>query len=88
MGDDPAQPRRVQPPGRLHQHRFGLGGQMVGQIVGAGGQHLGVGRGDVPGGQGLGGAGQRAPVQRAGGADQAGSGPGTHMEPVAEPGGG
>ena len=43
MGDDPAQPGRVQPPGRLHQDRFGLGGEVVGQVVGAVGQHLGVG---------------------------------------------
>ena len=44
MGDDPAQPGRVQPPGRRHQHRLGLGGEVVGQVLGAVGQHLGVGR--------------------------------------------
>ena len=43
MAHDPPQPGRVQPPGRLHQHRFGLGGQVVGQLLGAVGQHLGMG---------------------------------------------
>ena len=44
LADDPPQPQRVQPPGRLDQHRFGLGGGVGGQILGAGRQHLSVGR--------------------------------------------
>ena len=31
-GPGPAAPRRVQPPRRLHQHRFRLGGQVVGEL--------------------------------------------------------
>ena len=41
MAQDPPQPGRVQPPRRLHQHRFGLGGQVVGQLAGC--------RGPAPG---------------------------------------
>jgi hypothetical protein len=44
MAQDPPQPGRVQPPGRRHQHRFGLGGGGGGQVVGAGGQHLSMRR--------------------------------------------
>ena len=43
MGDDPAQPGRVKPPSRGQQGRFGLGGEVVGQLLGAVGQHLGMG---------------------------------------------
>jgi hypothetical protein len=88
MGDGPAQAGWVQPPGRVQQHRFGLGGGVGGEVVGAGGQHLGMGWGDGPGGQGLAGGDQGAAVQGPGGADQAGGGAGAHVEPVAEPGGG
>ena len=34
MAQDPPQPRWVQPPGRLHQHRFGLDGHVGGQVRG------------------------------------------------------
>ena len=48
MGDRPPQPGRVQTAGRFQQDWFGLGGEVVGEILGAGGQHLGVRRGDGP----------------------------------------
>ena len=48
MPQDPPQPGWVQPTGGLHQHGFGLGGDVVGQVVGALGQHPGVGSRDVP----------------------------------------
>ena len=44
MPQDPAQPGRVQPGGRLQEHRLGLGGDLGGQLLGAVGEHLGVGR--------------------------------------------
>ena len=43
MAQEPPQPTWVEPPGRLDQHRFGLGGDLVGQRMGAGGDHLGMG---------------------------------------------
>ena len=43
MADDLSQPGWVQAPGRVHQDGFGLGGGVGGQVVGAGGQHRGVG---------------------------------------------
>ena len=72
MAQDPPQPGRVQPPGRLHQHRLGLGGQVVGELLGAVGQHLGMGRRELPVGQGLGGRGQGATEQGPGGPHRAG----------------
>ena len=42
MPRQPPQPIRVQPPGRLDQHRFGLGGDLVGQALGAVGDHPGM----------------------------------------------
>ena len=44
MPQDPPQPRRVQPPRRLDQDGFGFGGDLGGQLLGAVGEHLGVGR--------------------------------------------
>jgi hypothetical protein len=88
VGDGPPQPGRVQPPGRRHQHWFGLGGEMGGQIVGAGSQHLGVGHRQLPGGQGLSSGGQGAAEQGSGGADEAAGGTGTHPQPGPQPGGG
>ena len=55
MAHDPPQPGRVQPPGRRHQHRFGLGGQVVGELLGAVSQHLGMGERQLPVDQRLGG---------------------------------
>jgi hypothetical protein len=52
VSDQLAQPRRVQAPGHLHQDRFGLGGDRGGQLVGADGQHPGVGRRQLAVGQG------------------------------------
>ena len=88
MAQYPPQPRRVQAAGRFHQHRFSVGGGVGGQVVGAVGQDLGVGRRDGSLSQGLGGAGQGTPVQRPGGAHQAGSGPGPHAQPGPQPGSG
>jgi hypothetical protein len=85
MRDSPSQPRWVQPAGGLRQDRFGLGGNMIGEVVGAVGEHAGVGRGELPGGHGLAGLGQGAAVQRPGGPHQAGGGGRAHAEAVAEP---
>jgi hypothetical protein len=43
VGDGPPQPGWVQASGRRHQHRLGLGGHLGGEVVGAMGQHRGVG---------------------------------------------
>jgi hypothetical protein len=85
MGDDPPQPRWVQPPGGFQQHRLGLHRDMGGEILGAVGEHLGVGRGDGPLGQGLGGGGQRPAEQGPGGPHTAGGGAGTHAQPGPQP---
>ena len=94
MAQDRSQPGRVQPPGRLHQHRFGLHGDVIREVVGAVGQDRGMGRGDVAGGQGLTGSGEGAGEQGPGGAhgvagrgrahpqagvEPAGGGPGLHI---------
>ena len=39
-----AEPRWVQPGGRLDQDRFGVGGEVVGEVAGALGQHPGMRR--------------------------------------------
>jgi hypothetical protein len=62
VGHGPPQPGRVQPAGRRHQDRFGLGSNMGGEVVGAVSQHLGVRRRDGALGQGLSGAGEGAAV--------------------------
>jgi hypothetical protein len=59
MADDLSQPGWVQPPGRLHQHRFGLHSDVVGELLGAGGQDAGVGGRQLPVGQRPGRLGQR-----------------------------
>jgi len=41
---EPAQLRRVQPTGRLDQHRVGVQPHMLGKLVGAFGDHRGMGR--------------------------------------------
>jgi len=38
----PPQPGWVQAAGHRHQHRFGRGDGGVGELLGAGGQHLGM----------------------------------------------
>jgi hypothetical protein len=47
VGEDPAQPGWIQPPGRLDQDWFGLGGEVAGPVLGAGGEHGGVGQGQL-----------------------------------------
>jgi hypothetical protein len=78
LGHRSAQPGWVQPPGRRHQHRFGLSGDVVGQVLGAGGQHAGMGRRELALDQRLGGGGQRAAEQGPGGADTVVGGAGSH----------
>jgi hypothetical protein len=39
-----AQQRRIQPGGRLEQHRFGVGRDLVGEVTGALGEDPGMGR--------------------------------------------
>jgi len=56
----PSQPGRVQPSGGLDQDRFGLGGQVVGQVSGAVSQDAGVSDRDGPISQGGRGLGQRS----------------------------
>jgi len=88
VGDGLAQPRWVQLAGQLEQDRFGLGSDLIGQVVGAVGQHPGMGRGDHPVNQSLSGPGQGAGEQRPGGPDAASGRIGAHPEPLAQPGGG
>jgi hypothetical protein len=76
----------VQRPGRLDQDRFRLGGEVVGQGVGAGGEDLGMGDRQRPVAHGLGGSGPRSPEQGSGGPDGAGGRPVAQREPVAQPG--
>ena len=49
VADDPSQPGWVVPVGRGHQHRLGLGRGVVGEVVGAVGQHGGVGGRELAG---------------------------------------
>jgi hypothetical protein len=88
MGHGLAQPRRIQPPRHVQQHRFGLGRHMVGQVVGVVGQHLGMGQRHLPSDQGLAGGGEGTTKQGPGGADQAAGRTRTQVQPVAQPGGG
>jgi hypothetical protein len=48
VAQDPPQPGRIQPTGCFQQDRFGLGGHMLGEVLGALGQHPGMGGSDVP----------------------------------------
>jgi hypothetical protein len=61
MGDGLAQPRRIHPPGGLEQHGFGRQLDVVGELVGAVGNHLGVGGRDLAADQGRGGLGEGPP---------------------------
>jgi hypothetical protein len=88
MAKHPPQPRWIHAPGRLQQHRLGLGGDLGGQVTGAMGQRAGMGHRDLPGRKGGGGASQRTPEQGPGGPDRAGGGAGAHLQPVAQPAGG
>jgi hypothetical protein len=62
VGDYPAQPRRVEPTGGLHQHRLGRRRRGSRQVLGAAGQHSRVRVGELPSRQGSGGARQWAAV--------------------------
>ena len=88
MGDDPPQPRRIQPPGRLHQHRFGLGGDRVGEVLGAMGQHPGMGHAEFPADQGLAGRGERTTEHGPGRPHKASRSASTQAQPGAQPSGG
>ena len=59
MAQDPPQPRRVQPPGRRHQHRLSLNRDLVGQVLGAMSQHPSMSHRELPTNQRLGGRRQR-----------------------------
>jgi hypothetical protein len=59
MAQHPAQPRRIQPPRRLQQHRLGLSRDLGGKLVGAVAQHASMGDRDLTVGQGGGGGRQR-----------------------------
>ena len=80
MANGPPQPGRVQPPGRLDQHRFGLGSGLGGQVVGALGQHAGVGGRELPSAQRLGGLGEGAAEQGPGGPHRTAGRPGTQAQ--------
>ena len=58
MAQGASPPGWVQPSGRRQEHRVGLGGQVGGQVLGAVGDHRGVGGRDLPGGEGGRGAGK------------------------------
>jgi hypothetical protein len=58
IADRLAQPRRIHLGRGLHQHRLSFPSHLVGELVGALGQHPGMGRRDHPGQQGIGGAGE------------------------------
>jgi hypothetical protein len=85
VAQDAAESGWVQASGRRRQHRRGLGRGVGGEVVGAVGQHRGVGGRHLAGAQGLAGSGERAAEQGAGGADQAGGGAGAQVEAVAQP---
>jgi len=88
MPQEPPQPGWVQPPGGIHQHGFGLGGDVEGEVLGAGGQHGGVGSREVPVGHGLGRRSQGAAEQGPGGPHGTAGRGRAHAEPAAEPAGG
>ncbi len=82
---DPPQPAWVQLSGRLDQHRFRFHGDVVGQVLGAGGDHLGMGDRELALAHSLGGFGQRTPEQGPGRPDRPGGGADSQPEPVAQP---
>jgi hypothetical protein len=86
--DDLPQPRWVQPPRGLQQHRLRLCHRLAGQVLGGADQRRGVRVADVPIGQRLGGAGQGAAVQGSGDADAVVGVGVAHAGPVPQPGGG
>ena len=85
MSDDPPQPGRVQPTGRLHQHRLRRHSHIVGEVLGAMSQHPSMGHSELPSDQGLSGGGQRTTEQGPGGPDEAGRGPGAQLQPGPQP---
>ena len=83
-----AEPVRVQVAGSVQQDRFGVKHRVVGQVLGPGGEHAGVGGGDLTGTQRRPALGQGAAVQGPGGADRGGRRPTGHAQPGSEPAGG
>ena len=51
MAQDSSQPGWVEAAGRLHQDRFGLGGDLGGEVVGADREHAGMSHRQLPVGQ-------------------------------------
>ena len=88
VADDPPEPARIQPAGRLDQDRFGLDRDLVGELVSAGGQDAGMGGGELAVGQGLAGGRQGTAEEGSGGADGAAGRPGAHAQPGPQPAGG
>jgi len=76
----------VEAAGRLDQDRFGVGGEVVGELAGALGQHPGMSRGDLAAGQRLSGRRQGATEQRPGGPDRVPGRPGAHAQAAPQPG--
>jgi hypothetical protein len=88
MAQDSSQPGRVQAAGRLHQDRFGLGGDLGGQVVGADREHAGMRHRQLPGGQRGGRLGQGATEQGPGGAHGVAGRSRAHPQASPEPAGG
>jgi hypothetical protein len=86
VAKDPPQPRRIQPSGRRQQDRFGLDGEVVGEGLGAVGQHPSMGDREIPTGQGSSRGGQGTPEQGPGGPHRAGGRPGPQAQPGPQPG--
>jgi hypothetical protein len=88
VGDHPSQAWRIQAAGRLQQDRFGLDGDVGGEVLGARGQHAGMGGRQLPIGQGPGGLSQGAAEQGSGSTDPTAGGAGACVEAGPEPAGG
>ena len=86
MSDDPPQPGRIQPTGRLHQHRLGRHRHLLGQLLGAMGQHPSMPNRELPTDQRRSRGRQRTTKQGPGRADTAGRGPSTQPQPGPQPG--
>jgi hypothetical protein len=87
MVNDLAQPERVQLGRGVQQGWFGVGDDLVGEVVDALGEYPGMGRGDHPSSQGVAGRGQRTPEQRPSRPHGAGGRASSHPQPAPQPGG-
>jgi hypothetical protein len=87
VGDGSSQPGWIQLPGCLEQDRFGVGGGVGGQVVGAISQHRGMGRGELPVHQCLGGLGEGAAEHRPGRPHRTMRSASPHAEPIPQPAG-